>query len=45
MSVNGISICPLVPYFPTSSTINSEKISTFEKIKSLCTILQDALTF
>jgi len=39
----GFSICPLVPYFPTSTT-NSGTISTFEKIKSLSTILQDILT-
>ncbi len=39
----GFFICPLVPYFPTSSTTNSETTSTFEKNKSLCTILQDAL--
>jgi hypothetical protein len=40
----GFSICPLVPYFPTFSTTNFETTSTFEKTKSLCTILQDALT-
>jgi hypothetical protein len=40
----GSSICPLVPYFPTSSTTNSGTINTSEKIKSLCIILQDALT-
>ncbi len=42
----GFSIFPLVPYFPTSSTTNYETTtSTSKKTKSLCTILQDALTW
>jgi hypothetical protein len=36
----GFFICPLTPYILTSSTINFETTTcTFEKFKSLCTIL------